>query len=702
MRMRSILALTLCLSVAPTSAQSRPFTAEDMLAIKSFAGRVQVSANGRYLAYVLPDLADEWNVMARLPVGYVQVLALDGHRATSQAMSAGPRRSSFPRWSPDGDKLAYFIEDATGGQLHIYDSDSKGPAVPLGRVFHGKAEIAAQWAGDSILYALPFVTDPPAPPARIQVMHSSDATLPGDAFFQRHRRVGLRLVNTRDGSERVLIDGPVNLSSFQVSPTGGMATVQIGRQTRLYDLTGESKPRDLPGRGHQWTRDGARLLFLKRGRPMVLSANFDALGKPEAQPLFDDFALELRGLSLSPQGESIAALVVDASHQPDPEIEAAQDGMYSIARPFMDLYLLSSEDGEATNITADLQDQISDPVWSLDGKELYFRSTNTENYSESIHCYNVASKSLHSLTEQASYRNLLAVAAGLAFTRQSATEPRDLWHWHAGIDDPVRLTQLNPQLDEFTFSTPELIDYHNADGEPMAALLYRPPGMPEGTNTPVLTYLYEKLTPGRYRFNPQQQIFLTHGYAVLMPNVKVKVGATGTSFVKAVVPAVNRIREMGFSDAKFGLWGGSFGAYATSYVITQTDIFACAVSRATPPELFRNWASGRDRDSDNIESGQARMGGSPFEVQERYLAQSAFFHLDKVNTPVLLMHGVNDMTILYQEGAMMFYALRRLGKEATFVLYEHGDHSLSRHSRTDTLDVNRRMLDWFAKYLRQD
>ena len=94
------------------------------------------------------------------------------------------------------------------------------------------------------------------------------------------------------------------------------------------------------------------------------------------------------------------------------------------------------------------------------------------------------------------------------------------------------------------------------------------------------------------------------------------------------------------------------------------------------------------------------MGGSPFEVMERYFSQSAFFHLDKVETPVLIMHGVKDYTILFGEGEMMFYALRRLGKEATFVIYNEGDHSLSRHSRADTLDVNRRMLDWFEKYLK--
>ena len=185
-----------------------------------------------------------------------------------------------------------------------------------------------------------------------------------------------------------------------------------------------------------------------------------------------------------------------------------------------------------------------------------------------------------------------------------------------------------------------------------------------------------------------------------MPNVKVIVGETATSFLKSVVPAVAAVRAMGFTNDKFCLWGGSFGAYATSYVITQTNIFECAVSRATPPELFRNWASGRDRDSNNIERGQARMGGSPFEVQDRYFSQSAFFHLDQVETPVLLTHGVKDKTILVGEGEMMFYALRRLGKEAELVLYAEGDHSLYRHSRADAIDVHERMLAWFERYLK--
>jgi dipeptidyl aminopeptidase/acylaminoacyl peptidase len=70
-----------------------------------------------------------------------------------------------------------------------------------------------------------------------------------------------------------------------------------------------------------------------------------------------------------------------------------------------------------------------------------------------------------------------------------------------------------------------------------------------------------------------------------------------------------------------------------------------------------------------------------------------------VTTPVLILHGEKDLTILFGEGEMMFYALRQLGKTAELVAYAHGDHSLSRHSRADAIDVNTRILDWFARYL---
>jgi dipeptidyl aminopeptidase/acylaminoacyl peptidase len=342
---------------------------------------------------------------------------------------------------------------------------------------------------------------------------------------------------------------------------------------------------------------------------------------------------------------------------------------------------------------------VSDPVWSPDGGSLYFRAIDNATYDETLYRYQTATEKLELIARgKESYGRLAAVPGGVVAAIEDAVHASDLWLLGTGTQR-TRITDLNPQLARFSFSRPELFSYDNADGERLGALLYKPAGLAPGRKAPVITWVYEKLTPAIHRFDARSQMFISHGYAMLMPNVKVKVGQTADSFEKCVIPAVNAVRQMGFSNGKFGIWGHSFGAYAVSNLITRTGIFAAAVSGATPPELFRNWASGRDRDSRNIETGQARMGGSPFEVPERYLSQSAFFHLDKVTTPVLILHGEKDLTILFGEGEMMFYALRQLGKTAEFVSYANGDHSLSRHSRADALDVNRRILEWFGRYL---
>ncbi len=702
-------------SAPGAASQSSVFTAEDMLDIVTFSGGqpIEMAPNGKWVAYVLPDMAEEWNVMERRPLGYVVVQPLAGAGAGQpEALSQGTTRSSFPVWSPDGERLAFFSEEKGNGRLALWNAES-GRVETLGESFSGRSYLAPQWdrSGRRIVYAASVEEEQSGDPPRVRVVKSSDKRIPGDEFFLNRRTAKLVLANLSTGESRSLSAEPVRLRSFALSPDGAqvMYTVPspetfgvIGEevtQTFVLTVDGDASPKKVAEDGERlaWHPDGKRLLSKKDGKLVSIPVTGG-----EASPFLESLEAKVTDLVWSPDGSEIVSLVPDPSVK-DPELEPPQPKMYTIARPFMDLYWISASDGAARNLTASFEDQVSDPIWSPDGTSVFFRAVNNLTYDEAIYRYTLADQKLQVIAQGSeSYRNLSVSPGALAAVVEDATHPEDLWLFDMIDGKRKRITRLNPQLEKLRFSRPELFYYHNADGERLGALLYKPVDFEPGNNVPVITYVYEKLTPDIHRFSARHQIFLNHGYAVLMPNVKVKVGETATSFVKSVVPAVNAVRAMGFTNGKFAMWGGSFGAYATSYVITQTDIFACAVSRATPPELFRNWASGRDRDSRNIESGQARMGGSPFEVMERYFSQSAFFHLDKVDTPVLIMHGVKDYTILFAEGEMMFYALRQLGKEAELVIYTHGDHSLSRHSRGDTLDVNRRMLAWFEKYLKTE
>src|SRR4029079_5094570 len=174
-----------------------------------------------------------------------------------------------------------------------------------------------------------------------------------------------------------------------------------------------------------------------------------------------------------------------------------------------------------------------------------------------------------------SYGRLIATSGGVIAQIENATHPDDLWFLGAS-GQRTRITDLNPQLARFMFSTPTMFSFHSADGDRLGVMLDKPAGLGANDKVPVITWVYEKMTPAIHRFNARDQMFISHGYAMLMPNVKIKVGQTADSYEKCVIPAVNAVRAMGFSNGRFGLWGHSFGAYATSNLITRTNIFAAA------------------------------------------------------------------------------------------------------------------------------
>lgn len=691
------------------------FTAEDMLAIRTFAGGqpIAVSSTDRWIAYVLTDRDDEWNVQEPRPTGYVYVQTLTGGRpGTPRALTSGAVHSAYPVWSPDGRRLAFVREEQGRGRTVIWDAE-RDQMTPVGDPFTARIYLAPQWdpSGNAIVVAA-ALPDMPAEAPRVRSVKNTDARIPGDRFFTDERKATLTAIDVASGASTMLTQAPVVLRSYRLSPTGRqllyVAPVPetlgvIGKEQNdtfvlPIDVTRGARAataRKLTERGRfSWSPDGKQLLFSKGNRLMALPAD----GSGEARPWRESLTLGAGEPVWSPDGSRFATLVADPSVT-DPELEPVKPGMYTTAQPFNDVYIVAA-DGSSRNLTGGFDDLPTDLVWSPDGSALFFRAINNTTYDEAVYRYTSADQRLEPIVRgQESYGRFAATSVGVVSAIEDATHASDLWMVGAG-GQRTRITDLNPQLARFTFSKPELFSFHSADGERLGALLYKPAGAAANEKVPVITWVYEKMTPAIHRFDARHQLFISHGYAMLMPNVKVKVGQTADSFEKCVVPAVNAVRAMGFTNGRFGLWGHSFGAYATSNLITRTIVFAAAVSGATPPELFRNWASGRDRDSRNIETGQARMGGSPFEFPERYRSQSAFFHLDKVNTPVLLLHGEKDLTILFGEGEMMFYALRQLGKTAELVSYANGDHSLSRHSRADALDVNRRILEWFDRYLK--
>jgi len=99
------------------------------------------------------------------------------------------------------------------------------------------------------------------------------------------------------------------------------------------------------------------------------------------------------------------------------------------------------------------------------------------------------------------------------------------------------------------------------------------------------------------------------------------------------------------------------------------------------------------------EKDQGRMGGNPWEFRQRYIENSPYFFLDRVRTPVLLLHGAADRTVLKARAEETFVALRRLGREVRLVEYAGEDHHPGSWSIANATDYWQRIFDWFDRYM---
>jgi dipeptidyl aminopeptidase/acylaminoacyl peptidase len=90
------------------------------------------------------------------------------------------------------------------------------------------------------------------------------------------------------------------------------------------------------------------------------------------------------------------------------------------------------------------------------------------------------------------------------------------------------------------------------------------------------------------------------------------------------------------------------------------------------------------------------MGGSPWQYRDRYIENSPFFYLDRVSTPLLLIHGGDDHPALAEQ---TFSALRRLSKRVEYARYEGEGHHQMTWSLEDQADYWGRILRWYDRYL---
>ena len=299
----------------------------------------------------------------------------------------------------------------------------------------------------------------------------------------------------------------------------------------------------------------------------------------------------------------------------------------------------------------------------------------------------------------------------LVFTKENFQEFPDLYLTSTSFKNIEKISDINPQQADYSWGTIELVKWKSKDGEVMEGMLVKPEGFDKNKQYPMIVNFYEKSSnalhrhraPYPHRSTINYSFYANQGYLIFNPNVHYKIGYPGQSALDAVMSGVQHIKEMGFVDEdNIGLQGHSWGGYQVAHIITKTNDFKCAESGAPVVNMTSayggiRWRTGLSR-MFQYEHTQSRIGGTLWEKPDLYLENSPLFNVDKIETPVLILHNDKDGAVPWYQGIEFFVALRRLNKKAWMLNYNNEPHwPLKRQNR---IDFNRRMLQFFDHYLK--
>ncbi|MEL7145264.1 MAG: prolyl oligopeptidase family serine peptidase, partial [Bacteroidota bacterium] len=371
-------------------------------------------------------------------------------------------------------------------------------------------------------------------------------------------------------------------------------------------------------------------------------------------------------------------------------------------------------DGRGNKIVYRYQKLDDDEDFIIKGQEMLLKAMNERDKSMALYSLRYGKRNKVTKLYGGNYRFDLikkAQAANrLMFTQENFREFPDIRTTDGGFRKIVRISNVNPQQADYRWGDITLHRWKAFDGTELEGMLVKPDGFDPNKQYPLLVNFYERSSdrlnvhrdPYPHRSTINYSFYTSRGYMIFNPNVVYKEGAPGESAYNCVISGIESLIDAGFVDKdRIGVQGHSWGGYQVAHLVTRTDLFACGEAGAPVPNMISayggiRWWTGLSR-MFQYEQTQSRLGATLWENRNLYIENSPIFFLDKVNTPLLIMHNDADGHVPWYQGIELFVALRRLGKPAWFLNYQGEPHwPLKRQNR---IDFNIRMQQYFDHYL---
>ncbi|MBD3616753.1 MAG: S9 family peptidase [Gracilimonas sp.] len=401
-----------------------------------------------------------------------------------------------------------------------------------------------------------------------------------------------------------------------------------------------------------------------------------------------------------------------------------KDGEHVILNHKYDLWMLKLNGSKAENITGGLgeQEKIIFRYEKLDDNEEYIDTSGKLLLSafgewtkkNGFYELNIGDTPEPLLYEDANFGNPEKArdANRVILTRQTFVDFPDYYQTDSKFNNLVKITDANPQQKEYAWGERVLVDYKNSRGIKLQGTLTLPANYEPGKKYPMIVYFYEKMSDRHHQYSmpvyddrPHMSTYASNGYLVFMPDNVFQFGRPGTSSLDCITSATQKVIDLGYADPEqIGLQGHSWGGYQSSFILTQTDMFATVVTGAPPTNLtsFYNNIYGSTGTNHHgiMEIGQVRMGRdvTPWSHLEDYQRENPMFHAPDIETPFMILHGTDDGAVDWMQGLEFYNAARRLDKEVVLLSYPGEGHHLGREA--NQIDFQIRMKQWFDHYVR--
>ncbi len=677
-----VLLLSCCAIPAYAQAPARhPMTLDDVFAIKDLEDP-QISPDGAWVAYTVSSS----DVKTDKSDSDVWMVSWDGSRTVRLTNSKASE--SMPRWSPDGRYLAFLSgrdDDKDHAQVWLLNRLG-GDAARLTDV---KGDVEDyDWSPDGS--RLVIVVRDPDPNDEEEATAAGDKKTPGDKSAKP---------DDKETPKPIVLDR----FQFKEDETGYLDA----RRNHLYlvDVAAKSVEQLTSGATDEilpsWSPDGSAIAFVtKRGPDPDRTDNWDIYAIEPRKGAAARQVTTFEGADCDPYWES------RPSWSPDGKLIAYPRGgpLKLIGYNMHTLAVVPSAGGAERDVTPGLDRNAGSPLWTADGKTLYFLLED----DRAIQLARVALAGGPVDRIVTGERHLTRFDMGkdgrIAALVSTPLEPAEIF-----AVEGAKLRALSSQnkalMDSLALQPTESTSFKSKDGTEIHGFLVRPVGSEAGRRQPTILRIHGgPVWEFYFEFRRDWQLFAAQGFAVVACNPRGSSGR-GLDFAKAiyadwgnrdaqdVLAAVDDAVAKDVADPdKLGIGGWSYGGMLTNYVIAQDPRFKAAASGASASNILACYGT------DQYVRDYEHELGTPWANFDAYVKVSfPFLHADRIVTPTLFLCGEKDFNVPLLNSEQMYQALRSLGRDTQLVIYPGEFHDISTPSYLK--DRLERYLAWYRKYL---